>query len=1144
MRPSLSSLWISVFILLASMLGLPALGQEPVPQTALARPRIVEALDETQRTTLRGNTHPLAVAKFDRGAAPATLPLERMLLVLKRSPEQDAALVALLDQQQDKSSPQYHKWLTPGEFGKQFGPADADIQMVTSWLQSHGLQINQVSKGRTVIEFSGTAAMVQDAFHTQIHRYAVQSESHWANASDPQIPDALTPVVAGVWSMHNFLKKPMLRISAERFPLTYPPGATHPLATNSSGVHFLSPGDFALIYGINPVYQAGINGNGVNISVIGRSNFNISDVSTFHGIFSLPFVGVNTILNGPDPGDLGRDEEAEAVLDVTWSGAVAPNAQVAFILSASTNTTDGVDLSELYAIDNNQGDILTESFSSCEAHASSAEVAAVSSLAEQAAAQGMTYFVSSGDTGSAGCDNLSETTATGPVSVNVLASTPFNVAVGGTIFNEGIRPSSYWSANTNTFITALKYIPENVWNESCASSRCGKNANIAAGVGGPSSVVSKPTWQSGQNLHIPADGFRDVPDVSLSAALHDPYLLCLAGSCGQNFLVGIAGTSASAPSFAGIMALVEQKVGGRVGLANYVLYHLANAETLSQCNASSTSGSPASTCVFNDVTVGNNAVPGESSYGGASPQFTAAVGYDLATGLGSVQVNNLVNSWASVTFATSSTTLTLTPTPTTVLHGTAVQANVTVSPSSGSAKPTGLVSLIATPTGLSSNGVATFSLSNGSASGVTHVLPGGQNYAVRAHYPGDLTFAPSDSPMMLVTVNPEPSTTSVSVLTIDSKGSPVPFTSGPYGSFVYLRADVAGQSGFGYPSGSIQFADSATPLGGVYVLNSQGNTATPNGYPFLAAGAHSIGASYNGDASFQPSASTTPVSVTITKASTTASLTSAATAVPSGSTVMLTATVDTSSRGNAPSGNVVFSNGGTPLPGNAPLASSTNTTTGFAQGIATYQASLPNGQDSVTAQYADDANYTGSTSSAVNITVAPDFSLAFTGTTGNVMTISAPGASGTLTLAVSGQNYTGTVNFSRTACKGLPLGASCSFNPPTVTGTGSATLTVMTVASHVALRRATHARTFWFANGGLCLAGVFLLGAAPRRRRISCAASLILSALLLTLTACGGSGSGGGGGTTIGTPPGTYIVAVTGADANFSHPVTFTLNIL
>ena len=219
MRPSLSSLWISVFILLASMLGLPALGQEPVPQTALARPRIVEALDETQRTTLRGNTHPLAVAKFDRGAAPATLPLERMLLVLKRSPEQDAALVALLDQQQDKSSPQYHKWLTPGEFGKQFGPADADIQMVTSWLQSHGLQINQVSKGRTVIEFSGTAAMVQDAFHTQIHRYAVQSESHWANASDPQIPDALTPVVAGVWSMHNFLKKPMLRISAERFPL-------------------------------------------------------------------------------------------------------------------------------------------------------------------------------------------------------------------------------------------------------------------------------------------------------------------------------------------------------------------------------------------------------------------------------------------------------------------------------------------------------------------------------------------------------------------------------------------------------------------------------------------------------------------------------------------------------------------------------------------------------------------------------------------------------------------------------------------------------------------------------------------------------------------------------------------------------------
>jgi hypothetical protein len=1112
-----------------------AFAQHPVVE-----PRITRAVDDAHLTLLRGNTHPLALARYDRGPAPPSLPMDRMLLVLKRSPEQDAALLRLLDEQQDKSSLNYHKWLTPEQFGKQFGPADSDTLAVTSWLQTHGFQIGKVSKGRTVIEFSGTAAMVQEAFHTEIHKYVVGAESHWANASDPQIPSALTPVVAGVWTLHNFLKKPNLVMAKEHFPLVDVPGSAKPLATSSSGHHFLSPGDFALIYGINPVYQAGFQGNNVTIAVVGRSDIQLNDVLTFRAIFGLPGLNLQPFINGPDPGDLLGDEEAEAVLDTTWSGAVAQNALVDFVISASTDTTDGIDLSELYIVDNNLGDVMTESFGICEAHVTSAQLTGVSALAEQAAAQGITYLVSSGDTGSAGCDNLGETTANGPVSVNALASTPFNVAVGGTIFNENGHDSAYWSSNTSVPVTALKYIPENVWNESCTT--C-SNPSIAAGGGGASAVVPKPFWQSGLSS-IPQDGFRDVPDVSLTSAIHDPYLLCLAGTCNQGFLVGIGGTSAAAPSFAGIIALIDQKEGGRVGLANYVLYKLAAAESLAQCNASGTATSPASTCVFNDVTVGNNAVPGEASFT-TSPQFKSGVGYDLATGLGSVQVNNLVNQWSSVTFKPSMTNLTLSPL-TGITHGSPVTVSITVAPPpGGTGTPTGDVTLLANASTTSTGGqsVDKFVLAGGTVATTTHLLPGGTN-TMSAYYAGDTTFVPSASAATQVTVSAEPSAATVKALTADSTGQPVPFASGPYGSFVYLRADVAGKSGFGTPTGGVSFFDNTGFLTSQN-LNSQGNTNTPNGILTLAPGPHAITATYQGDVSFLPSNPSPPVNFSITKAATTTTVQASPSLVASGSPTTLTAVVDTTSGGNAPSGTVLFFNGVTQLPGNSFLSSGVNSKTGFAQSTATYPATtLPNGQDSITAQYTADPNYTGSASPAITVTVAPDFALAFTGTTGNTMTIAAPGGSGSLTLTVTGQTgYNGTVSFSGAACLGLPLGASCSFSPASVTGSGMTTLTVRTIASHSRLAPGgTTILNAWAATGGLTLAGVFLLGFAPRKRRWASLFGLLMLAWLMTIAGCGGGGGGGGGGTT-GTIPGSYPVTVTGADANFSHPVSFTLNV-
>ena len=152
------------------------------------------------------------------------------------------------------------------------------------------------------------------------------------------------------------------------------------------------------------------------------------------------------------------------------------------------------------------------------------------------------------------------------------------MAVGGTQFNENGQASTYWNTvNGSDGLSVKSYIPENVWNQSCTSAQCDANANILAGGGGASTIFSKPSWQSGVT-GIPTDGARDLPDVSLSAAGHDPYLLCYEGSCQTGFVATVFGTSASAPSFAGIMALVNQKTGSRQGQANYVLYRLAAAE--------------------------------------------------------------------------------------------------------------------------------------------------------------------------------------------------------------------------------------------------------------------------------------------------------------------------------------------------------------------------------------------------------------------------------------------------------------------------------------------------------------------------------------------------------------------------------------
>jgi hypothetical protein len=1093
--------------------------------------------------------------------------MNRMLLVLRRSPEQESALRSLLDAQQDKHSDSYHKWITPDEFGKRFGPGDADLQIVTDWLKSQGFQVAAVSHGRTVLEFSGTASHVQQAFHTSIHQYEIKGVKHWANASDPQIPDALAAVVAGVHTLHDFRKRPHSRVLERDVTVKYTPGMV-PFVTFSGGQHALAPGDFKKIYNAGPVIANGTTGQGITIAVVGRSNvYGIEggynqpgDLLNFRGIFGVCCGTVSVLVNGPDPGNLGGAEEVEATLDASWAGAMAPNANVELVVSASTNTTDGVDLSELYIIDNNLAPIMTESFGKCELGVTAAEASTATALVEQAAAQGITFIASSGDSGSASCDAPDSPAETHGAAVSFPASIPYTVAVGGTMFKENGQDSKYWSAanNPSDFSSALSYIPEVVWNESCRSLTCGTNAALWSSGGGRSILYAKPPWQTGFGS---SDGARDVPDVSFTAAGHDGYLLCLGGSCIPDFLgfihfAVVGGTSASAPSFAGVMALVDQQMNGPQGQADYVLYRLAASESFSQCNGSNTTTLPASSCIFNDTTSGNNCVPGETGYPSSCTTYPAGVGYDLTTGLGSVNISNLVTNWSAANFNATSTMLAFTPNPTTVTHGAAVTADVSVMGNSGT--PTGDISIIppmrtqavdlCTPLGACTlkAGAGT----TGTVSGTTHSLAGG-SYNVQAYYAGDGNFAPSLSSPVALTVNPEPSSTTLVVAGgFDASRNPIPFTTGPYGGLMYLQATVKGQSGYGTPTGVIQFTDNGTvlnsgeeyPLG---QLGSAGMAYTPNGIFTVGVGTRAIVASYPGDASFNPNVSGTKT-VTITQATTTTTVT-LPDSIPGGTAIL--ATVDTPSRGVAPAGTVTFYSGTTSL-GTATL-SATQTPLGVPGSKAQATAFLVSpiaGNPSLTATYAGDVNYMGSTSPA--LVASPDFILS--NNAGASVAVNTRGGVTTLALTVmSIDSFNGAVALS---CSGAPAHSTVQISPSSVNvdvnvGFVNSTLTIRTSLPSAMIfpGRPLGQRTWQLALAIFGVAGfVFTVGSGtsgPAKLRATC---LILVVLLIASIGCGGSGGsssggGGGGGGNPGTPTGTYKITCQGTSGSLVHSSSLQL---
>jgi subtilase family serine protease len=608
--------------------------------------RITQAIDDRDTAQLRGTLHPLLQHATDQGRMDGGIQLESVSLTFKRTAAQEAAVEKLLAEQQDPKSANYHKWLTPEQYADRFGLSTADLDKVVSWLQSEGFTVNRVARGRTQVWFTGLVSQIETVFRTEMHRYIVNGENHFAHSTELAVPAALADVVLGVHGLSDFrpgARAHIRKLSPEQVKANF--------TSSISGNHFVAPDDFATIYDVKALYTAGFDGTGVRIAVAGQSAINTSDIDAFRSASGLPArtaanftmtlvpnSGTSTVVTG----DVG-----ESSLDLEWAEGVAKGASETFVyVGKSPNSTATVFDAFLYAIDNNVAPVISMSYGNCEQNLPSSFLTMLQQETQKANLQGQTISAASGDFGVADCDSSSKLPAQGGIAVDVPGALPYVTSVGGTSFSGDLSsPATYWSATNNgNNGSVLQYIPESAWNDTTAVSA------LSASGGGASTLFSKPSWQTGTG--VPSDGKRDVPDVALAAdPNHDGYLLCATDSaasppvppCSNGFrdssgnLNVAGGTSFGAPTFSGIVAILNQKTGSKQGNVNPTLYALA-ASTPS---------------AFHDITSGSNIVPcgagtkdcpttGTAQYG-----FNAGPGYDLVTGLGSIDAAVLANNWSS-----------------------------------------------------------------------------------------------------------------------------------------------------------------------------------------------------------------------------------------------------------------------------------------------------------------------------------------------------------------------------------------------------------------------------------------------------------------------------------------------------------------
>lgn len=963
-----------------------------LPSQTLQQPanRITENLAFGPLTTIAGTVHPLTQRATDLGPVDAKMRMDSMTMNVSLSPAQQKELNELLEAQQDPNSPQYHQWLTQKQFGARFGLSDADLGSIKSWLAAQGFKVKSVSSSRNAITFSGTPSQVVSAFHTQLRQYGLNGEVHFANATALRIPLALAAVMVNVRGLNNFRPKANInRVSKPQF-------------TTYSGDHFLAPGDWATIYDVTPIYTAGFTGLGAHVGVVGQTYVPQADIDHFRTAAGLTSTKLNyQCISSADCTDVAGTSTdgdlSESDLDIEWAGGIAKNATVDFIYASHSDTTQDVFDALQYAVQQyNVGGavvpVLSMSYESCEQEISPSDASYFLNLAQQANAQGQTIVVSAGDSGAAGCDphgDPSTLDSTWGLSVGVPADIPNVTGVGGTIFSDP-NPAPYWSTSTTVVNTALQYIPEVAWNET-------GSGGLIAGGGGVSTFFPTPSWQWAPGNFTGTAG-RFVPDVSFTASWdHDAYLVCsqvdnsttYGTTCTNGFLSSLdyfwfnGGTSASAPSFAGMLTLLSQKYGP-LGNVNQTLYSLASNPTTYAS-------------VFHDVTSGNNIVPcvaGVIGCVGGELGYQATAGYDLATGLGSINGGALYSAMATVSKLSESSVV-LTSTSGSLAMGETTTLTATVS-STLSGTITGTVTFASGNVILGSatiaNGAATLSgvqiiPANGFVAGTTDFLT--------ANYSGDATLAASIGSMTLAVAPLPTTTTTVTVFP----------TSVTLGSPVTLSASVSAAAS-GPINGTVTFNSQRGTVGTVTLANNTATlsnitTSIANGF---IVGSDTMTASYNGDPmNFASSSGTTTLAVAGTP-TTTSIVTVFPPTLALNGTITLTAQVASPAL-TGMTGTVTFKVGSATL-GTAPVISGAATLSNVYLSISNGFLAGPN---AIIANYSGDSTF-ASSSCTTNVTLLqqgtmPIVSVSATSVTWGATVsvnayISPGGATGTVTFAV------------------------------------------------------------------------------------------------------------------------------------------------
>jgi hypothetical protein len=925
----------ALLLLTAAALAGPALSA----QTAN---RIAQAVD-TSKVQALPNHHPQwANSGNSAGLVPADQLLDHMTLLLARSPQQEQAFEQLLSGQQNPASPDYHHWLTPAEVGERFGLSDQDIATITGWLQSQGLHVNWISPSRVFIGFGGTAANIARAFQTELGYYNVNGVRRISVSSDPLIPQALLPAIKAIRGLYTPDERPAHHAAVVE--------SASPQLTSSSGAHFIAPADFATIYDLPP----SLTGAGFTIGIVGWSRVNTADFDNFRqktgASFPNPTQVVPLAYGGVDPGaaytappsgsvDLGAQEEA--TLDVLRAGSTAPGANLLLVVSSATSqNNDGIGADAQYLVNTSPvAQVMNISFGGCESENGASGVDYWDALFKTAALEGISVFVSSGDSGASGCDTAFSTPPSTPKanSPNYICSSSYATCVGGTEFADTASPSAYWNSSNGAGLASVRsYIPEGGWNESWN----GATSTVAASGGGVSAVIPTPSWQTGTGVPAARTG-RYTPDVSFSAAGHDGYFACFAEITGRSCVasngsygfVDFSGTSAAAPGMAGVAALLDQKLGIAQGNLNPGLYATAASFPAAFHDVTAAS-SGVGACDINTPSMCNNSIPGHSGLSGGQAGFPVGAGYDEVTGLGSLDIQNFIDNY----IAKLVPTVTVTPSPSGITTVQALTVTVAVSGASGNPTPTGSVTLT----------------SGSYSSAATTLLSGGATFHIPA---GSLATGPD-----VLTVNYTPDASSSATYTTASGSSSVTVSlvvpavtvtlsssSITTAQALTVTVGVSGGTGNPAPTGTVSldgggYGGSATLAGGSATFHISAG--------MLTAGNDTLSAVYTPDtpgyATYNSASGSNSVTVTATaKTTPTVTVTTSSQITAKAEPLPVTITVSGGTGNPTPTGSVTLTGGS--------YTSAATTLNGGSAAITIPAGSLTIGADLLTAVYAPDA---------------------------------------------------------------------------------------------------------------------------------------------------------------------------------------------